>query len=82
MDAVALALLKESDLNILIPLIGDRVKFNANLSMWKTDNQAVSFCFYYFLYNTGLTLEKNSYQLLLKICNVLRHQTSSNFIQE
>lgn len=55
---MALALLKENDLNILVPLIGDRVKFNANLSMWITDNEGVSFCFYYFLYNTGLLLNK------------------------
>ncbi|XP_073953989.1 uncharacterized protein isoform X1 [Choristoneura fumiferana] len=39
-DAVALGLLKENDISS-IPLIGDRVKFQANLSMWKADNQSV-----------------------------------------
>lgn len=41
-DAVALGLLKENDVASLIPLIGDRVKFQANLSLWKNDNQSLN----------------------------------------
>lgn len=66
---MALQLIKESDIDILIPILGDRIKFRSNLEIWRKENssrneieQLVSICTIY-----SRVEQKNIFGIFLEV---------------